>query len=145
MTTPYERPGIFITESLNPLTNNNTVPGEAVACFAAAYNQGPTIPTFVKSWSAYTQLFGNFSTANGNLLPYAVYQFFANGGAGCYVLRLPNSDAVTASLNLQDINNPEDNVIAVSAYSPGAWGNNIYVAITTAGNTGRFNFQVYYG
>jgi uncharacterized protein len=145
MTVPYERPGIFITESLNPLGGNTSVPGEAVGCFAAAYNQGPITPTFVKSWSKYTQLFGNFGVANGNLLPYAVYQFFANGGTGCFILRIANSDAVTASANLQDINSPPDNVLTVNASSPGAWGNGVYVAITTAGNTGRFNFQVYSG
>lgn len=146
MSVPFEYPGIFIGETLAPLNSNITgVPGQAVGCFAAAFNQGPTVPTFVRSWSEYTQLFGNFATASGNYLPYAVYQYFNNGGTGCYVLRVPNSDAVSSSLVLQDINSPADNVMTVTATSPGAWGNGIYIAITTAGNTGRFNFVVYRG
>jgi len=146
MTTPIGPPNIYISESLTPLSNTSSIPGEAVEVFAAAYNQGPTVPTLVSSWSAFTQLYGNFSTAPvGNYLPYAVYQFFNNGGSSCYVLRIPNSDASTATLTLKDINSPQDNVITVNAYSPGAWGNQIYVAITTAGTTGRFNFVVYQG
>jgi len=146
MSVPYEYPGIFIGETLAPLNSNiNNVPGLAVATFAAAYNQGPTVPTFVQSWNQYAQLFGGFATANGNLLPYAVYQYFNNGGTGCYILRVPNTDAVSASLTLQDVNTPADNVMTVTAKSPGAWGNTIYISITTAGNTGRFNFVVYSG
>lgn len=146
MSVPFEFPGIIISETLAPLnTNIGGIPGQAVGCFAAAYNTGPTVPTLIQSWNQFTQLFGQIANAGGNLLPYAVYQFFNNGGTECYVLRVPNSDAVIASLTLQDVNSPADNVLAVTANSPGAWGNNISVSITTAGNTGRFNFVVYQG
>lgn len=146
MTTPLGFPGIAIGETLAPVNSNITgVPGQAIGCFAGAYNQGPITPTFVSSWSQFTQLYGTLSTANGNLLPYAVNQFFNNQGRGCYVLRVPNSDAVYATLTLQDVNSPPDNVLSVTASSPGAWANSVYVAITTAGNTGRFNFVVYSG
>lgn len=144
MTTPTTgRPRISITETLEPLTGNGFIPGEAVGAFAAVFDQGPTVPTFVKSWSQYTKLYGGFATANGSPLHYAVYEFFLNGGTGAYVLRIPNSDATTATLNLQDVNSPPDNVLTVNAYSPGAWANNVYVAITSAGNSGRFNVNVY--
>lgn len=140
-----ERPGIYINETLAPLAGNPGVPGTAVATFAANYNRGPTSPTFVSSWNQYQQIYGTFAQANGNLLHYAVYQYFNNGGNGCYVLAVPNSDATTATLVLQDTNSPADNVLTVSAISPGAWGNQLYVAIITAGNPGRFDFQVYMG
>lgn len=149
MTTPIppeSRPGVFISESIVPLSGNNSVPGEAVGCFAAAYNRGPTVPTFVSSWSQYTQLYGNFNVVTGtNYLPYAVYQYFNNGGSGCFVLGIPNTDATTASLVLVDVNSPTDNVITVNAISPGAWGNNVYVSVQTAGNPGRFNLAVFNG
>lgn len=145
MTTPTTgRPGIFIKEILEPLTGNGFIPGEAVGAFAAVFNQGPTVPTFIKSWSQFVKLYGGFATANGSPLHYAVYEFFLNGGTGCFVLRIPNSDATSASLNLQDVNSPPDNVLTVNAYSPGAWANNVYVAITTAGNAGRFNVDIYH-
>jgi phage tail sheath protein FI len=146
MSVPYEYPSIIIGETLAPLNANiNGVPGLAVGCFAGAFNQGPTVPTLIQSWSQFTQLYGTLSTANGNLLPYAVNQFFNNGGSQCYVLRVPNSDAVTASLTLQDVNSPPDNVMTITAVSPGAWANSVYIAITSAGNSGRFNFVVYSG
>lgn len=146
MSVPFEYPSIIINETLAPLnTNVGGVPGQAVSCFAAAYNQGPTVPTLIQSWNQFTQLYGALSTANGNLLPYAVNQFFVNGGTQCYVLRVPNTDAVAASLILQDTNSPADNVLTITAKSPGAWGNGVYIAITTAGNSGRFNFVVYNG
>lgn len=144
-TAQYNRPGISINETLAPITGTVGVPGKAVATFAAVYNRGPTSPTFVSSFNKYLQVYGSFAQANGNLLHYAVYQYFNNGGSGCYVLALPNTDATTATLVLQDINSPADNVLTVDAISPGAWGNTVYVALVSAGNSGRFNFQVYLG
>lgn len=144
-TPPTERPGVFISETLTALPGTTATAGAAIGCFAAAYNRGPITPTFVSSWNQYISLFGNFTVSGNSLLPYAVYQFFNNGGAGCYVIRVPNNDATTASLILVDINSPTDNVLTVNANSPGVWANQMYVAITSAGNTGRFNFSVYLG
>lgn len=138
-------PGIFITETLAPITNDS-VPGEAVGVIAANYNRGPNVPTLVSSWSQFTQKYGTFAQAGTNTsLHYAVYQFFNNNGSQLYILALPNTDAAYGTLTLQDINSPPDSVMTVKSVSPGVWGNQIYVAITTAGTTGRFNFQVYYG
>lgn len=145
MATVPESPGVYITETLNPLSNNN-IPGEAIGVIAAAYNQGPDVPTKVTSWNQFVQKFGTFQQAAPNTaLHYAVYQFFNNGGSQCIVVAVPNTDAVTATLSLQDVNSPADTIMSVSSISPGVWGNNTYVAISSAGNTGRFNVQVYYG
>lgn len=138
-------PGIYITETLLPIQNNNT-PGEALGVIASNYNRGPNVPTLVSSWSQFTQKYGTFSQIIGSTsLHYAVYQFFSNGGSSLYVLAIPNTDAALATLTLADTNDPTDNVMTVSAASPGSWGNQVYVAITTAGTSGRFNYNVYYG
>jgi phage tail sheath protein FI len=78
------------------------------------------------------------------LLPFAVYEFFQNGGVSCYVCRLPNSDAVAASLAIASIatESPVD-VLTVTALTPGANGNTLYVEVAAAGTPGRFNFNVY--
>jgi hypothetical protein len=145
MATTPQSPGVYITESLTPIGNNN-IPGEAVGVLVGNYNQGPSIPTLVKSWSGYVQKFGNFSQAAPNTaLHYAAYQFFNNGGSQVYILAIPNTDATTATLTCQDINGPPDNVMTISAISPGVWGDNLYVALVSAGNTGRFNLQVFSG
>jgi phage tail sheath protein FI len=139
-------PGVFVNTSLSPLSSNSTIPGEATAAFALGYNIGPTAPTLVTSWGQYTQLYGGFNVANASPLAYAVYQYFTNGGSQAYVLRLPNQDATTASLTLDgigsDVSTP---ILTVTATSPGAWGNGIYVQVTSTGTTGRVNFYVYNG
>lgn len=145
MANTVAHPAIVINETLAPLPGNPGSPGVAFAVFAANYTQGPLAPTLITSWNQYLQLYGSFAAANGNPLHFAVYQFFNNGGSQCYVLSIPNTDAVQAQLVLQDINTPPDNVITVKANSPGTWGNSIYTAITSSGTPGRFNFQVYNG
>lgn len=138
-------PSITVNETLAPLAGNPGVPGDAVAAFAYNYNQGPTVPTFIQSWNDFTATYGGFPSSTTSYLHYAVYQFFNNGGTGCYVLTIPNTDAVYASSTLLDINSPQDNAVTVKAISPGTWGNSIFVAVTSSGTTGRFNIQVYKG
>src|SRR5487761_443223 len=106
MPTPvgYGRPGVFVTENFAPLSNNNgAIPGEALPAFAALHNRGPLAPPLVPSWQQYTNLYGNFSTLPGSLLPFAVNQFFANGGTQCFIARIPNTDAAVAAVSLEDI------------------------------------------
>jgi uncharacterized protein len=144
MTTPA-RPGVFVTTQLNPLSiTPQGVPGQAIQAFALPYNIGPTKPMLVTSWQNYTSLFGSFSQANGSYLHYAVYQFFSNGGRACYVLRVPNSDATFAGTHLDGVSSDSStSILTVSAASPGAWGNTVYVSVVSAGVTGRVNINVY--
>jgi hypothetical protein len=148
MTTPvgYGRPGVFTIENFAPLSNNNAaVPGEALPAFAALYNRGPLAPTLITSWQHFTSLYGGFSASPGNLLPFAVNQFFANGGVQCFIARIPNTDATTASAALEDVAVPTPSaILTVSAASPGAWGNQVYAEVVSAGQAGRVNVNVYY-
>lgn len=138
-------PGIFSTEVLSPLTSTATA-GNATATFAAALNRGPGKPTLITSWTQYIAKFGTFAqVGTNNSLHYGVYQFFNNGGTQCYVLAVPNTDAVSATHVFVDTNSPTDNVMTTTAISPGVWGNNIFIALTSAGRAGRFNLQVFYG
>ena len=153
----YPRPGAYVNESLAPLAQSgNNIPGEAVAAFASVYNIGPTIPVFCSSFQGFINMYGNFNVAaNGPYgaampLHYAVYSYFANGGNGCYVLRVPNSDAVAASLTLKDVG--AATVFTATAaqkgvQSPGAWGNQIYVEVVpvTGSGSAHVNLNVYYG
>lgn len=146
MTTPA-RPGVFVSTTLTPLlTGNQGIPGEAVPCFALPYNRGPIGPVLIKSWQTFTRLYGNFNVAGGSYLHYAVSQFFANGGRACYVLRCPNTDAAYATTNIDgvgsDVSTP---ILTVKATSPGAWGNQVFVTVASAGQTGRSTIAVYVG
>lgn len=100
----YSRPGVYVNTTQTPIaTNAGSIPGQPVACFVAAYNAGPTVSTFVTSWQQFVLLYGGFTTGSGSYLPFAVYQYFANGGTGCFILRCPNTDAVQASLTLANV------------------------------------------
>jgi phage tail sheath protein FI len=146
MTTPA-RPGVFVTTTLTPLATGGTgIPGEAIPCFALPYNRGPIAPTLIKSWPQFVKLYGNFNVANGSYLHYAVYQFFANNGNACYVLRLPNTDAAYATTSLDGVGSDVSTaILTVKASSPGAWGNQLYVTVNTTGVSGRVNIAVYNG
>lgn len=98
--TAYTRPGVYVNQSLTPLTASLTgVTGASIACFVGANNTGPTVPTLISSWQTYVNLFGGFKSS-GTSLAYAVYQFFANQGNVCYVYRVPNTDAIVADLTV---------------------------------------------
>lgn len=138
-------PGAFVTETIAPLTASNAgITGEAVPVFALNYNIGPTTPVQINSWQMYVKLFGNFSQANGSYLPYAVNQFFTNGGSACYVLRVANTDATTASIQLEDIAGSPQDILTVSAIAPGAYGTQLYIGVSTS-STGYSNLTVYNG
>ena len=102
--TAYSFPGVYVNEVPAPVTvSAGNIPGEAVAAFAANYNTGPTQPTFIQNWQQFQQFYGGFKSGSTSYLPYAVYQYFTNGGTGAFVLRVPNSDAVQASLSVAQV------------------------------------------
>ncbi|MFF1693130.1 hypothetical protein ACFVXC_05810 [Streptomyces sp. NPDC058257] len=101
MTTPttfaYKRPGVYITESLNPLPQPISPPGLAVATFVGTHDAGPSNPVKVTSWEQFVSLYGGFG--NGlNYLPFQVYSYFANGGQQAWILRATPTDSAAARL-----------------------------------------------
>jgi hypothetical protein len=101
-TYPYKRPGIYISETLLPLPTAAVAPGTAIGAFVGTHNSGPTIAKLVSSWAQFVSLYGGFGTGN-DVLPYQVYQYFANGGDQAYILRAVASDAVAASLTVNNV------------------------------------------
>lgn len=97
----YQRPGVYVNTSLTPLSIGNTSPGQSTAAFVGVHTQGPTQPTLIQSWNDFLNIYGGFGTA-ANYLPFAVWQYFTNGGNECYVTRAVASDAVTATQTLND-------------------------------------------
>ena len=97
----YQRPGVYINTSLTPLTPGASAPGQSTAAFVGVHTQGPTEPTLVTSWTEFTKLYGGFGNTK-NYLPFAVWQYFANNGNQCYVVRASASDAVAATDTLND-------------------------------------------
>lgn len=138
----YQRPGVYLQETLNPLPTGGGLTADAVACFIGASNRGPVIPTLVGDWSQFTAQFGDFT--NSTYLAQAVYFYFANGGVPCYVTRVVHTDAVVATRTFQDTATTPQPTLRVDAANPGAWGNSISIDVTTGISAGRFNLVVHY-
>lgn len=137
----YKRPGVFVEETLSP-ADARTASGGTSAAFIGTYSRGSTSAVFVDSFTKFTNLYGQLD-ANYDLA-FGVFTYFGNGGAGCWITRVVHSDATTASLTLSDRAGSPAATLTVTAASPGAWGNQLYVAVVDTGVTGRFDFKVYY-
>jgi phage tail sheath protein FI len=144
--TVYKRPGVYISETLTPLSQTVETPGESVAAFVGTNKQGgPLAPTLVSSWSQYVATFGGFGDTS-EYLPFAVYSYFNNGGNSAYIVRAAASDAVAASVTLEDTEATPEPTLKITAISPGSWGNTVYVDVTAASSgNGRFDLYVYVG
>src|ERR1700679_3188602 len=91
----FTYPGVYIQE-LPSAVHTITGVATSVAAFVGWADQGPTTQaTLVESWSDFQTQFGGLDSRS--LLGYAVNQFFANGGAQAYIVRLTYTDAKTAS------------------------------------------------
>jgi phage tail sheath protein FI len=144
--TVYKRPGVYVSETLTPLAQAVSTPGESVAAFVGTCKQGGSLaPTLVSSWSQYVAAYGGFGDTS-DLLPFAVWSYFNNGGNQAYIVRAAASDAVAASVTLQDTETVAKDTLKITAISPGTWGNKIYVDIAAgATGAGRFDLYVYVG
>jgi len=93
--------------------------------------RGPTKPMLITSWLNFQRVYGgHFEEEDVSpYLPSSDEGFFANGGARCYVARVVNANAETATLRL------DTNKLTVSAVGEGEWGSRIAVKLSE----GTFN------
>jgi hypothetical protein len=132
-----------VERSFQPGTGND-VTVAAFGAFVGRADQGPTTPTRVRSWNEFVRHFG----ANYTDLHYAVYDFFANGGRVCYVVRIAGANAVASSLKVYDstVVTPtvEVPLFTATATNPGLWGNRLFMAtdIRDAANK-RFDVSLF--
>ena len=139
----YLHPGIHIQE----IPGSRSIQGAStsVAAFIGLAESGPyEVPTLITSWAAYTHQFGNLSWYG--FMPWAVYEFFQEGGVSCYVVRanqivFGQGRIATAAIGGTTIN----------AASMGIWADRLQVCITnspdgasggSSGQTTTFNLLV---
>lgn len=141
--TAYLRPGVFIEETLQPLSDGVGDTSDAVAAFVGTSSKGgPVGPTHISSWSQFQTLFGSIKT-NKDPLAYALYSFFNNGGSEAFVVRAVNDDAVAATVTLKDGETVPADVLKATAISPGAWANSTDHGITlTVSNVAGDRFDL---
>jgi phage tail sheath protein FI len=128
-------PGVYIEEIPSGV---RTITGVAtsITLFIGWAARGPIDRALrLTSFADYERLYGGLDRRT--LLPYAVKQFYDNGGADAYVLRIVNSDKVSAAASIGDLN--------LTASSPGAWANDYRVRLTRrADDATRFKLEVLY-
>jgi uncharacterized protein len=126
MTIATTYPGVYIKElssGVRTITNVSTSITAFVGYTAAGIDH---VPTTVLSFADYERRFGGL--AKKSELSYSIKHFFDNGGSQAIVVKVPSSDAVSASVTLKDKVGGKD-VLKLTAISKGEWGNNIAVDV----------------
>jgi phage tail sheath protein FI len=144
----YYRPDTYFEESLRPISDLTSDPAEAGAAFVGKARGGPQGPVEVTSWAQYQALFGSV-TYETNEMSYAVFNYFANGGRGAYIVRAYSSDATAATLMLYDGTGSltTDETFRVTAQAPGTWASDansasrVFVTVR-AGAANRFDLVI---
>ena len=125
----YLSPGVYVEEF-----DSGAVPMEAVSTSTAGFigmaMRGPVIgkPQLVTSFADYQRTYGGYLSeakyGDKRFLPYAVEQFFLNGGARAFIMRVAPEDAKPAAASAGRL--------TFTAANPGLWGNAIRVILEPA-------------
>ncbi len=138
----YLRPGVFVEETLAPLSQPFSAPGQSIGAFVGTHNAGPTVPTLVTSWSQFVALYGGFGDGL-SYLPFAVFQYFNNGGRQAYIVRAVPSDSVASTITLNDRQGTPAALLTITSRAVGTFGNQIYLdVVDSVTGSGRFDFLV---
>ena len=122
----YLSPGVYVEEYDSGATPMQGV-STSTAGFIGLAERGPVIgqPQLITSFADYRRMYGGYLSAaaygSARFLPYAVEQFFINGGSRAYVMRVVPEDAKAGSV--------QTGVMKIEAASPGAWAENMRVTI----------------
>ena len=99
----------------------------STAGFVGLAERGPVTgqPQLVTSFADYKRMYGGYLSeaayGGARFLPYAVEQFFLNGGARAYIMRAAPADAKAGIV--------QAGVLTISAANPGAWAENMRVTV----------------
>ena len=102
----------------------------STAGFVGLAERGPVTgqPQLVTSFADYKRMYGSYLSeaayGGARFLPYAVEQFFLNGGARAYIMRAAPADAKAGVV--------QAGVLTISAANPGAWAENMRVTVAPA-------------
>jgi uncharacterized protein len=120
----YMHPGVYIQE----IPGSRSIQGAAtsVAAFIGLAESGPyEVPTLITSWAAYTHQFGGLSWYG--FMPWAVYEFFQEGGVSCYVVRANQIVSGQGRIATATIGG-----MTINAASMGIWANRLQVCVTNS-------------
>lgn len=132
-------PGVIVETNVRSGPSGAGEVREAQAFFAGKAERGPvTAPVLVRGVSEYVTFFGGYEP--GNLFA-DIKTFFEEGGDRAYVYRVLDSAASTAEITLEDGSSVP--TLMIQAANPGAWGNNLSVAVIDGDAPNTFKIQLY--
>jgi phage tail sheath protein FI len=127
----YLHPGVYVEEKSSGVRPIEGV-GTSTAAFVGVTAKGvPNKATFITTWRAFVTKFGDV-TRDGPYLPYAVEQFFSNGGKRCYIVRaLSDASARLAGADLpsRETAGAPRATLRVDAKGKGGWGNGLALRV----------------
>ena len=135
-------PGVYVEElpsGVQTITGVST----AVTAFLGYFTQGPmNQATQVFSVADLEATFGSLN-ANSEA-SYGIRQFFANGGAEAWVVRVSSSTTKPTSASIQIKDSSSTAILLATAASPGSWGNGVRIGVdyNTTSPTTSFNLTV---
>lgn len=127
----YLHPGVYVEEKSSGVRPIEGVSTSTAGFVGVAAKGVPNRATFITSWRAFVTKFGDVSR-DGPYLPYAVEQFFSNGGKRCYVVRAlsdASSRLASADFPSRELAGPARNTLHIDAKGKGAWGNGVTVRV----------------
>ena len=126
----YLSPGVYVEE-----VESGAVPMEGVSTSTAGFigmaERGPVIgrPQLVTNFADYQRMYGSYLSeakyGDYRFLPYAVEQFFLNGGSRAFIMRVVPQGAKCSATS-------GSAVLQFTAANPGEWGDRLRVTITPA-------------
>ncbi|MFD5594839.1 phage tail sheath family protein [Streptomyces griseorubiginosus] len=123
-------PGVYVQEvagGVRPLDTAST----STAAFVGLSEMGPdTGAGLVTNWTDFQRVYGSF-IADGHLA-HSVFQYFANGGRQCYIVRVTRRDATVADVTVHNRAASPVAGMRFSAKSKGEWGNTLLLQIEDA-------------
>jgi phage tail sheath protein FI len=135
-------PGVYIEEipsgvrTITGVSTSNTA-------FVDNFARGPVNKaTQINSLADFQRIFGGLD--KNSPASYAIQQYYLNGGQVAWLVRVTAGNPQTATIILQGSSPLQINLI-VDAINPGAWGNNLEVALTqppAPATPGQFNLFV---
>lgn len=122
-------PGVYIEEIPSGV---RTITGVAtsITAFVGRALRGPTDvdgPVVINSYGDFERIFGGLWVKSS--LSYAVRDFFLNGGSQAIIVRLTNSAASAAAIDLPTGGVAPDDKMSFLAANKGEWGNNLSATV----------------
>jgi phage tail sheath protein FI len=134
MSSPLTYPGVYIQEAPSVVHTIVPVPTAVTAFIGRTRRGDPDEAVRIHSYSDFQRTFGG--RWDQSELPFAVQQYFANGGSDAYVVRAITRDLVGASAAYIAVQTPAG-YLAIGARNPGKWFENVTIVVDL--NTRRVN------